>query len=410
MISLPALDLTQMVPEEKCARDESIPFGKPMIDAAEIAAVTEILSGTQLVHGPAMRRFESLFAERIGCAHAVAMSSCTAGLHLSLLVNGVGPGDEVMVPAMTHVATAHAVEYCGARPVFVDVERETGNLDPSLVVERVTPAMKAIMPVHYLGLPCDMAALGEIARSNDLFLVEDCALAMDAEFDGRKAGTHGLTGCFSFYPVKHLTTAEGGMVATDDGGIADALRRRRAFGYDKALGERTRPGIYDVAELGYNYRMNEIAAAIGVVQLGKLDGFQAARKRNFHIMKEILAGSGGVQVLGGGRGRAQSSYYCLNVVLPEDARLDRDEVIARLGQRGIGCSIHYPSAVPMFAYYREKYGYRRGQFPVAESLAARSISLPVGPHLTANDARRVANAVGDILNANTSTTGIELAS
>jgi len=205
--------------------DTPIPFGKPMIDAAEIEAMTRVMSGPQLVHGPVTKAFEEAFAARIGAKRAVSVSSCTAGLHLSLFAQGIGAGDEVVVPAMTHVATAHAVEFCGARPVFIDVEPDTGNLDANALENAVRPKIRAIMPVHYLGLPCDMDRINGIARRAGAVVVEDCALAVDATYDGRKVGTLGSTGCFSFYPVKHMTTLEGGMVTTNDGILADAIAK-----------------------------------------------------------------------------------------------------------------------------------------------------------------------------------------
>lgn len=369
-----------------------IPFGRPLLDAEEIEAVTRVLSGPTLVHGPVSHEFEQRFAERIGSRHAVALSSCTAGLHLSLLVNGVGPGDAVAVPAMTHVATAHAVEFCGARPRFVDVEADSGNIDPEDLAAAVTPELKAIMVVHYLGLPCDMDRILALAEKAGAFVVEDCALAVDATYGGAKAGTLGLTGCFSFYPIKHMTTVEGGMVTTDDEDVATAIAQRKAFGYDRALGQRAKPGIYDVTALGYNYRMSEVQAAVGLAQLGKLDAFQRARAENHRILKSALAELDEITVFEPLKGKAVSSHYCLNAVLPRDRSVARDRVVASLKEVGVGTSVHYPRAVPLMTYYRDKYGYREGQFPVAEWLAEQTISLPVGPHLKEGDALRIAEA------------------
>jgi len=372
-----------------------IPFGKPLLDQAEIDAVVAVLSGTVLVHGPITHEFEQRFAARIGAKHAVSVSSCTAALHLSLFANSIGPGDLVVVPAMTHVATAHAAEFCGARPVFVDVAADTGNLDPAALASAMSPAVRTVMPVHYLGLPCDMEAISGICERNGAFIVEDCALAIDADYDGRKVGTFGLTGCFSFYPIKHITSIEGGMVTTDDPAVAIAIRQRRAFGYDRTVGERTRPGIYDVTVLGYNYRMNEVEAAVGLAQLKKLDAFQGARATNFARLREALVGIDELTVFAPRKGKATSSHYCLNAVLPRDGSIDRDAVVARLNAAGIGTSVHYPCAVPMTSYYREKYGYKTGQFPVAEWLAAQTISLPIGPHLSERDMLRIGAAFKD---------------
>ena len=363
--------------------ERNIPFGRPMIDAAEIAEVTRVLSGPTLVHGAVTTAFEEAFAARAGASAAISVSSCTAGLHLSLLVCGIGPGDRAAVPAMTHVATAHVVEHCGAEPVFVDVEEDSGNIDPDAL--DAADDLAAILPVHYLGLPCEMDRILAIAARRDTYVVEDCALAIDATYDGQKAGTFGTTGCFSFYPIKHMTTIEGGMITTNDPDLAAQLRQRKAFGYDRALGERARPGIYDITVLGYNYRMNEVEAAVGLQQIGKLDDFQARRAANFSALHASLTDIEELTVFAPQRGKARSSHYCLNIVLPRDGSIDRDDVVADLRAAGVGTSVHYPSAVPLLSYYRDKYGYRSGQFPVAEWLAAQTISLPVGPHLEDGD-------------------------
>ena len=374
--------------------DQHIPFGRPMFDQAEIDAVARVLAGTQLVHGPVAEAFETAFAARAGVDHAVSLSSCTAGLHLALLSHGVGPGDEVIVPAMTHVATAHAAEFCGATPIFVDVEPDSGNIDPEGFAAAIGPRTRAAIVVHYLGLPCDMERILPPARQAGLLLVEDCALAVDATHDGRKAGSLGDVGCFSFYPVKHITTLEGGMAVTSDATRAAAIRKRRAFGYDRVLGERKVPGVYDVDALGYNYRMNEAQAAVGLVQLGKLDGFQAARAANHAALKEALSAIGDVTVFEARKGKAVSSHYCLNAVLPRDGSIDRSRVIGHLRAHGVGTSVHYPKALPRTRYYSERYGHPPGAFPVAEWLAEQTISLPVGPHLGSGDPERISDAFG----------------
>ncbi|MEQ8602031.1 MAG: DegT/DnrJ/EryC1/StrS family aminotransferase [Marivibrio sp.] len=371
--------------------DAPIPFGKPMLDRPVFDAVNEVLESGILVHGQVTPAFEEAFAARIGAKHAVAVSSCTAGLHLVLFVNGVGPGDRVAVPAMTHVATAHVVELQGAEPVFVDVDPATGNMDADLLAA-VDGPLKAVMPVHYLGLPCAMDAINEAAAAKGAFVLEDCALAVDAVYGTKKAGTLGLAGAFSFYPVKHMTSIEGGMVTTDDEELATQLRKRRAFGYNRMLGERARPGIYDVDALGFNYRMSEVEAAVGLKQLDQLDGFMAARAKNAETLHAALSEIDGVTAFPLEHGPARSSFYCLNAVLPRDGSVDRDKVVDGLKARGIGSSIHYPGPVPLFTYYSEKYGYRRGDFPVAEWLADQTISLPVGPHLGEEGAGRIADA------------------
>lgn len=371
----------------------AVPFGRPLFDESEIEAVIAVLRSGRLVHGQVTADFEAAFAARIGAAHAVAVSSCTAGLHLALFARGIGPGARVAVPAMTHVATAHAVELLGATPVFVDVEADTGNMDPALLAEAAREGLDAVLPVHYLGLPCAMDRVGAVAAQTGAMVVEDCALAVDSTFGEAKAGTLGDCGAFSFYPVKHLTSIEGGMVTTDDADLAAAIRKRRAFGYNRALGERARPGLYDVDALGFNYRMSEVEAAVGLAQLAKLDAFQAARAENAAILRAALSRIEGVTVFADRKGPARSTNYCLNMVMPRDGSIDRNRVQDILNHDGVGTSIHYPRAVPLFTFYKEKYGYYAGQYPVAEWLAAQTISLPVGPHVSRSEARRIGEAV-----------------
>ncbi len=374
-----------------------LPFARPVLGEEEKAAVVEVLSGHMLTHGPRCAEFERRFAELIGVEHAVTMSSCTTALHLSLMALDIGPGDEVIVPAETHVATAHAVEHCGARPIFADVERETGNIDPERVRAAITAKTRAIMPVHYLGLPCEMDALTDIAGAHGLAVIEDCALAIGASYDGRAPGSFGATGCFSFYPTKHMTTMEGGMLVTGDAAIAARVRKLRAFGYDKQLGQRSLPGIYDIDALGYNFRMSEGQAAIGLCQMDRLDGFLERRRRNGDKLLSLLADIDGVVTFPVTRGKAESGRYCVNVTLPEGSPLDRGDFIRDLNDAGVGTSVHYPIALPYSRYYRDKYGAGDGDFPVAKWISERTVSLPIGPHLDPDDMSYIAEAVDSAL-------------
>jgi len=228
-----------------------IPFGKPIIGAEERNAVLDVLNGNQLVHGPVAKLFERDFCNYIGGGYSQSVASCTAGLHLAYLGLGIGVGDEVIVPAQTHVASAHAVEFTGATPVFVDVEAHTGNIRVEDIENSITERTKAICVVHYLGLPVDMDKIGALARKYNLYIVEDAALAIGGKFRGVHAGLLGDVGSFSFYPVKHITTAEGGMVITKSEKLNLKIARLKAFGYDKMVGERAIPGVYDVDLLGY---------------------------------------------------------------------------------------------------------------------------------------------------------------
>lgn len=368
--------------------EREIPFGRPQLGEQERAAVAAVLSGPILTHGPKGAEFEDVFARFTSAAHAVTTSNCTTALHLALWALGVRSGDEVIVPAMTHVASAHAAEHCGAKPVFVDVDSATGNINPELVAAAVTARTKAIMVVHFVGLPCDMTALMSLADSRGLPVVEDCAAALGAGFGGRHVGTFGRAGCFSFYPTKHITTMEGGMLVSGDAPLAARVRKLRAFGYNKALNERTVPGVYDVDALGHNFRMSEGAAAIGVCQMARLPQFLETRARNAATLREGLSTLPGLRVLPARHGPACSSNFCVNVVLP-DGGPDRDEFLMSLQRDGVGTSVHYPVALPLSAYYRGKYGWQAEQFPEASRMARQSLSLPCAPHVGERDCQRI---------------------
>jgi perosamine synthetase len=370
-----------------------IHFGRPTIGDAERAAVMEVLNGPILVHGPRAVAFEQAFAAWTGAPHAVSTSSCTAALHLTYFYLGLGTGDEVIVPAQTHAATAHAVELTGAKSVFVDAERRTGNIDIDQIEAALTPRTRAISLVHYLGLPVAMDRVNAIARKRDLFVVEDCALSLGSRYRGVHTGLLGDVGCFSFYPVKHITTAEGGMIATTRPEIAAKINRQKAFGVDRQHGDRKVPGVYDVTMLGFNYRMNEIEAAIGIEQMKRLDDILAVRARNYRALHRALREIDEITLLETSSGDFQSSYYCLSILL--NARLAglRFELVSKLNAAGIGTSVYYPKAVPDLTYYQEKYGFKPGRFPNASWISDASIALPVGPHLNEDDMAYIAATV-----------------
>lgn len=370
----------------------NIPFGKPVMGEPEQAAVLQVMAGGILVHGPKTEEFEQSFAAWTGAPQAVAVSSCTAGMHLVYFALGIGAGDEVIVPAQTHAATAHAVELAGARAVFVDAESATGNIDVDAIAAAVTPRTRAIAVVHYLGVPVDMEAVNTVARRHGLLVVEDCALAVGTRIGSQHAGLSGDVGCFSFYPVKHMTTAEGGIVLTRDAALAQKLKLLRAFGVDRHMGQRATPGEYDVVALGFNYRMSEIEAAIGIEQVKRLDGFLTRRRANYRVLRAALARLKSVELFSADGGECESAY-CLSMLLPEELAEQRKDIIASLKAQGVGTSIYYPRPVPAMTYYREKYGTRTGDFPVAERISRCSIALPVGPHLAEDDMSYIATAI-----------------
>lgn len=371
-----------------------IPFGRPLVSEAERAALDAVLASGVLTQGPVVRRFESTFASFTGAPHAVATSSCMGALHLAYLALGLCPGDEVIVPAQTHVATAMAVEACGGRCVFVDVAADTGNVDPAAVAAAITPRTRGITVVHFLGLPVEMRALRAIADARGLFIVEDCALAVGATIDGVHVGLWGDAGAFSFYPAKHITTGEGGMLVTRRADVATSASAQRAFGVQRT-GPDIRPGgtDYDVTALGFNYRMNELSAALGVCQLERLPAFLAARCRNFEELTRALQTVEGISLLSSSHGDLRSAWYCLAFVLDDDLATRRDELMDVLRSRGIGLSVYYPRPVPFMRYFKERYAHANGAFPNAARISAQSISLPVGPHLGSDEMARMAQAV-----------------
>ena len=282
------------------------------------------------------------------------------------------------MPAQTHTATAHAVEFTGATPVFVDAEPQTGNMDLDQVEAAITPHTKALSLVHYLGMPMDMDRVMALAAKHNLFVVEDCALAIGTYYKGKHAGLWGDVGCYSFYPVKHMTTAEGGVFLTKHQEAAEAVTRQKAFGVDRHMGERKVPGVYDVNRLGYNYRMNEIQAAIGIEQLKRVPGFLEKRKQNFEALAGGLAELDEINLLDSSHGDYQSSYYCLSALLDPELMELRFEIVNELKAAGVGTSVYYPKPVPHMTYYRDKYGFELDSFPNAARISYCSIALPVG--------------------------------
>jgi perosamine synthetase len=366
--------------------ERKIPFGKPWITEAEIGAVMGVLAGDVLTHGPQALAFEREFASFMGEeANAVSMSSGMAALHLAYWQLGIGAGDEVIVTAQTHVATAHAIEAVGARPIFVDCRPEDGNIDHRLIEVAITPRTKAIGLVHFLGIPCDMTAIMSIADRHGLKVIEDCALAVGTRFQDKHVGLFGDAACFSFYPVKHITTGDGGMFVSRHKDLADRVAKARAFGVDRSFGERSIPGMYDVPTLGINYRLSDINSSIGRKQLERIDVILERRRINFSVLKAGLSSLPYLAILDVVTPNANNSHYCLTIVLEGQLASSRNKVVLKLNELGVGTSVYYPHPVPRLAYYQSKYGYEAKNFPQAARISDQSIALPVGPHLNDSD-------------------------
>ncbi|MBM3517564.1 MAG: DegT/DnrJ/EryC1/StrS family aminotransferase [Alphaproteobacteria bacterium] len=372
-----------------------VPIARPAVGDAEWQALREPLESGWLTQGPKVEAFERAFAGRHGVAQAVATSNCTTALHLCLTALGVGPGDEVIVPAFTWVATANAALYCGATPVFVDVLPETYNIDPARLAEAVTARTRAVIPVHLFGLCADMAAV-RAAVPESVAIVEDAACAAGAGHHGAAAGGLGHAGCFSFHPRKSITTGEGGMITTDDAVLAERCRCLRNHGAsvpEEVRHHGPRPYLLpDFDELGFNYRMTDLQGAIGLVQLSKLDRFIAERARWAAWYDRALADIAWLKppTVAAHQVHAWQAYVA--VIDEATAPAPRNELMARLEVRGIATrpGTH---AVTELGFYRRRFRLQQGQFPVARRLQDQSIALPLHNRMSANDFAYVAEAL-----------------
>jgi len=365
----------------------------PSIEEDDLKAVREALASGRLVQGERVAEFERTVAKYVGCKHAVAVTNCTAALHLSLLALGVGPGDIVVVTAYSWIATANVIELCGAKPVFVDIDRGTFNVDPNRLEEALVKLMKsnetakrvkAILPVHAFGLMADMPQISELARRFDLPIVEDAACALGASCKEKKAGAWGVMGCFSFHPRKAITTGEGGMITTDDSRLADRLRALRNHGQD--------PGVPspDFIVPGFNCRMTEFQAALGQSQMQKIDRILASRRRVARNYDSLLARVPVFVPKIDDEG--QSVYQSYVVTLKAGDGTMRNGLIERLKEEGVETAIGTVH-MPLASYFRSKYGYQEGDFPVTDYVAAVSIALPLHEQLSAEDQENIGNGL-----------------
>jgi perosamine synthetase len=363
-----------------------LPYGKQEISDADVKAVVEALCSGWLTTGPRVAEFENAFANWCGAGHGVAVNSGTAALHAAMRAIQLKPGEEVIVPAITFAASANAAIYEGGVPVFADVEPDTLLIDLASVARKITPKTRAIVAVDYAGQPADYDALRELAKDRGSALIADACHAPGATYKGRKVGTLADISCFSFHPVKHLTTCEGGMALTEDAGMAAHMRRFRNHGIDSDHRSREKSGTfaYDMRELGYNYRLPDVQCALGLAQLMRLSGWVTARQHIAALYDQALAGMTQVMPLNTHKDRTHG-YHLYVVKLAEG--IDRDRVFARLRAEGIGANVHY-APVHLHSFYRQR-GYAPGIAPVAESVSRRLLTLPMFPAMTATDVHRV---------------------
>ena len=378
-----------------------LPFALPEIGEEEIEEVVATLRSGWLTGGPRVQRFEEGFRRITGAQHAVALSSCTAGLHLALLASGIGPGDEVITTPFTFCATVNVIIHAGATPILADIRDDDHNIDVEQVARKITPRTKALMPMHYGGQPCHMDELLALAREHKLRVIEDAAHALGAQDRGRPIGALSDAAVFSFYPIKPITTGQGGMLTTNDQALAGQVRILSLHGLSKNAWNRYAEGgsaEYQVLAPGFNYSMTDIQAAIGVHQLEKLERFQAQRTHLAGVYDRLLAGVPEVRCPQT-RENVVHAWHLYPIRLElERLRCSRNEFIDELRKRGIGTSLHF-IPIHLHPYYREAFGFQPGDFPVAEQVYAGLISLPLYPRMQDADVERVVTAIQDIVQA-----------
>ena len=380
-------------------RDKFLVFGSPRIEADDVQAVVEVLESGWLGTGPKVKQFEDDFKAYSGAKYAMALNSCTAGLHLAMVVLGLQPGDEVITTPLTFCATANSIIHAGGRPVFVDIDPQTLNIDPDKIEAAITPKTKAILPVHFAGRPCAMDKIMAIARKHNLKVVEDCAHAIETEYHGRKAGTFGDIGCFSFYVTKNVITGEGGMVITDNEEYADKIKMYGLHGMSRDAWKRfSDEGFkhYQVVFPGFKYNMMDIQAALGIQQLKKVERFYKRRQEIWAEYNERLKNLP-LTLPAPAEANTKHALHLYTVLLGDNqAGLTRDALLNALIKENIGTGVHY-TALHLHPYYRETFGYREGDFPQTEYIAERTLSLPVSAKLTKTDTGDVVSALQKIL-------------
>jgi len=379
-------------------RASFLPYGRQSIDEADIRAVVEVLRSDWLTTGPKVGEFEEAFAERVGAAHAVSFTSGTAALHAAAFAAGLKAGDEAITTPLTFAATANCVLYQGATPVFADVSSDTLNLDPDQVSSRISSKTRAVLPVDYAGHPADMTSILEIARRQGLTVIEDACHALGAEYGRRRVGSLADMTVFSFHPVKHVTTGEGGMVTTDNSPFAETLRRFRNHGISSDARQRQNAGQwhYEMVLLGFNYRLPDIVCALGLEQLKRLDANLARRRGIAALYTAAFREVPGV-IPPTVRADVNPAWHLYPIRLElEKLTADRAQIFRALRAENIGVNVHY-IPVHLHPYYRERFGYGGGEFPVAEDAYARLISLPMFHGMTSQDVKDVIAAVTKVL-------------
>lgn len=373
----------------------TLPYYQPWIGEEEKNQVIDTLDSGWLTTGPKTKKFEQEICTYVGAQQAVALNSCTGALHLSLVALGIGIGDEVITSPFTFAATGNVIHHAGAKPVLVDIRRDTYNIDPQRIEEAITPRTKAIIPVHYAGQPCDMTEILEIAKSHNLFVIEDGAHAIGAEYEGRQIGTFGDMTCFSFYATKNITTGEGGAITLNDELLANRLRSLSLHGISKDAWKRYSSDTswhYEIEDFGWKYNMTDIQAALGIPQLQRLDQFVTTRRKYAQIYNQELSQFPGSVVVPYESPNVKHTYHLYPLLVEKD----RNGFIEKMHQQGIECSVHF---IPLHIHpiYGREFGLKWGDFPNAEWVYEREVSLPLYPMMSEEDVWRVVHSVGKIL-------------
>lgn len=382
----------------KPVREALLPYGHQSVDEDDIQAVVEALRSDWITTGPKVAEFEGAFADRVRSKYAVSFSSGTAALHGAAFAAGLKPGDDAITTPMTFCATANCVLYCGANPVFADISSDTMNIDPEEIARCITSKTKAIIPVDYSGHPADLDEIMELAEEKKLLVIEDACHALGAEYRGRPVGSINHMTVFSFHPVKHITTGEGGMVTTNDPELARRLRRFRNHGIDSDARQRQSKGqwYYEMIDLGYNYRLTDVGCALGLSQLKKLDKNISRRREIASTYRAEFEDIPGI-VPPTERPYVASAWHLYPIRLDFKA-LDRNrtEIFAALRAENIGVNVHY-IPVHLHPYYRRKFGYQGGEYPVAEAAYESLLSLPIFHGMTDEDVEDVIEAMSKVV-------------
>ena len=379
-------------------RDEFLPYCRPYFDDDELNRVADVLKSGGWTKGSVTREFEKVFAEYVGAKYAVAVNSCTAAMHIALVAKGIGDGDEVISTPMTFCSTINTIVHTGAKPVLVDIDSKTGLIDVDKIEAAITEKTKAIVPVHYAGQSCDMDKINAIAEKYGLFVLEDCAHALSTEYKGKKIGSMGNACAYSFYVTKNISTAEGGMLTTDDEELYEKASVLSLHGMSKNAWSRygtKGDWKYEVCDPGFKYNLTDIAAALGIAQMNKLDEMQDIRTEYAEIYNKAFDKIDGITYLkDNGLGKNSAHLYVIQID-KNKFDIDRDTFIELLKEYNIGTSVHF-IPICMHPYYINNFGYKKGDFPETEKMFEGIISLPLYPSMTREDVMYVIEAVREI--------------